>query len=310
MKFQEQVKLLLGYSSSRINKYIYFNFKGLENSLVTCNGNYETIVSGFPVTLSIQVIEFKDLELFKSIKEFFKVPDNVPYVVRTELLLKALVSSSIDSLIVKSDNNFTTKLANVSNENVVFTIEEEKDNSDEEGQEESQVEDNNSDEDGDDSVEEILDEILLDSFPNNDIFGAVVNDVYAWTLLENEVLHLAKEYTKEYFSNITHKCIPIELDEISWYGNNQQFRPIKLDSSFFNYPDIEFLDFYVVCIDGQDLVSTKGFLKKIEGDCNLYIWSKNKKSIKCMAIYEDSSVVIKSIRPFYEIIPLVKKKTS
>lgn len=308
MKFQEQIKLLLGYSSGRINKYIYFNFKGLENSLVTCNGNYETIVSGFPVTLSIQVIEFKDIELFNSIKEFFKIPDNIPYVVRTELLLKALVSSSIDNLLVKSDNNFTTKLANVNNENVVFSMEEEKDES-EEDKEEPQIEDNNSEEDEDSSVEEVLDEIILDSFPNNDIFGAVVNDVYAWTLLENEVLHLAKEYTKEYFSNINHKSVPIELDKITWYSSSNQFRPIKLDSSFFNYPDIEFLDFYVVCIDGQDLVSTKGFLKKIEGECNLYIWSKNKKSIKCMAIYEDSSVVIKSIRPFYEIIPLIKKKT-
>ena len=305
MKFQDQIKLLFGYSSGRINKYLYFNFKDLDNVVVACNGNYADIVSGFPVTLSIQTIQFKDEELFKQIKEFFKVPDNVPYVVRTELLLKALVSSSINELVVKSDTNNTTKISSVNNEEIVFTMTEEKDTKDD-SNEETPVESNNEEEEDDDSVEELLDEIIVDSFPNNDVFGAQVNDVYAWTLLEHEVLSLVKEYTEEYFSITKNICIPVEIDNISWYNGNY-IRPIKLDTSFFNYKDINFCDFYVVCIDGQDLVSTKGFLKKVSGTCNLYIWSKNKKSVKCMALYEDSSVVIKSIRPFYEIIPLVKK---
>ena len=306
MQFQEQIKLLLGYTSNRINKYIYFNFKGLDNTLVVTNGNYELIASCSPVTLSIHILEFKDTELFAKIKEFFKVPNNIPYVVRTELLLKALVQNAIESLEVKQDVNHTSKLCEKNNEEVAFTIEEhDEEVSEEESDNTSSFVPFNSDDEDieDDSVEEELEEILLDSFPNKDVFGAIVNDVYSWSILENEVLKVIHDYTDDFFN--TTKTIIEEFTEetISWYNGNH-YRPVTIDAKFFGN-DID--DVYLICLDGQDTISVKSFLKKVDGVCKLYTWIKNNKTVKCMAKYEDTSVVIRSIRPFYEIIPLKKK---
>ena len=301
LQFQEQIKLLLGYTSNRLNKYIYFNFKGLDNTLVVTNGNYELIASCSPVTLSIHVLQFKNIDLFNKIKEFFKVPNNIPYVVRTELLLKALVQSAIDQLSVKQDINHTSKLCEKDNEEAIFTIEENSTDTEEDNEEEITTDEENDDI----SLEDELEEILLDSFPNKDIFGAVVNDVYAWTILEHEVLKVINEYTTEFFTKDNTICNidEINLDTITWYNGNH-YRPIRIDSKFFN-GNIQ--DVYLVCLDGQDTISIKGFLKKVDGICKLYTWIKNNKTVKCMAVYEDNSVIIKSIRPFYEIIPLRKK---
>lgn len=297
LQFQEQIKLLLGYTSNRLNKYIYFNFKGLDNTLVVTNGNYELIASCSPVTLSIHILQFKDSNLFNRIKEFFKVPNNVPYVVRTELLLKALVQSAIEQLSVKQDINHTSKLCEKDNEEIVFTVEENDDNKEEDDT------DTTDDELDDTSLEDELEEILLDSFPNKDIFGAVVNDVYSWTILEHEVLKVIHELTDDFFTSTKTIIEEINIDNITWYNGNH-YRPVVIDSKFFN-SDID--DVYFVCLDGQDTISVKGFLKKVDGICKLYTWIKNNKTVKCMAVYEDNSVIIKSIRPFYEIIPLKKK---
>lgn len=309
LKFQEQIKLLLGYTSNRLNKYIYFNFKGLDNTIVLTNGNYELIASCSPVTLSIHILQFKDIDLFIKIKEFFKVPDNIPYVIRTELLLKALVQNAIETLSVKHDTNLTAKLCEKDNENVTFEIEEndsEEDNEESESTSTNNFYSTNDDEEINDdieSVEEELEEILLDSFPNKDIFGAVVNDVYSWTILEHEVLKVIHEYTDEYFSDTKSIIEEINLDTVTWYNGNH-YRPVLITSEFFN-EDID--DAYLICLDGQDTISVKGFLKKVDGICKLYTWVKNNRTVKCMAVYEDNSVIIKSTRPFYEIIPLKKK---
>ena len=282
MQFQDQIKLLLGYTSNRLNKYIYFNFKGLDNTLVVTNGNYELIASCSPVTLSIHILQFKDTELFTKIKDFFKVPDNIPYVVRSELLLKALVKNALESLIVKQDVNHTAKLYEKDNEDITFTMDESaipEEESENESTPSPNVSDINNSEDDEyeepeESVEEELEEILLDSFPNKDVFGAVVNDIYSWSILENEVLKVVNEYTDDFFNNTKTIIEDIDIDSIEWY-NGTHYRPICLDSSFFN-EDIE--NIYLVCLDGQDTISVKGFLKKIKGVCKLYVWIKNNKT--------------------------------
>lgn len=299
-KFEDQLKILFGFTSGRLNKYLYFNVPGVENSIVATNGNYDLITACSPVTLSLHLIEFKDIELYQKIKNYFKVPNDKPYVVRMELILKAFVNHLVNDLAIQSDMNNTTKIATKDNNTIVITEEvvaEENDSTEE--VEELSIEE---------EIEEMLDTISLDSFPNNDIFGAVVNHVYAWSILVEEINKL-KEYTENYFITNNLKYIKQELncESIKWYSS-LQYRPFKVDKDFFDYESKEMDDCYILCLDGQDAVSTKGFIKKVDGLCTQYAWSHNNKTVKCMAIYEDSTVVIKSIRPFYEIIPIIKRE--
>lgn len=298
-KFEEQLKILFGFTSGRLNKYLYFNIPHLENTVVSTNGNYELIASCSPVTLSIHLITFKDIELFNKIKEFFNVPDDKPYVVRMELVLKAFVDHLASDLVVQNDINHTTKITTKDND-VTFVIEEV-----EEGED---IPEDTEDVSIEEELEELLDTITLDSFPNKDILGAVVNNIYSWCILTEEVYNL-NDYCEDYFTSHGFKYIKQQLDydTTEWY-TPLQYRSFKVDKDFFEYADRELIDSYVLCLDGQDAVSIKGFIKKVDGICTQYAWSHNKKTIKCMAIYEDSSVVIKSIRPFYEIIPIIKKE--
>lgn len=296
-KFEEQLKILFGFTSGRLNKYLYFNIPKLENTIISTNGNYELIAANSPVTLSVHLLTFKDPELYNRIKSFFKVPDGVPYVVRMELILKALVNYLAEDLLIQSDSNHTSKIS-TKNTDIVFTVEESEEDTEEDiGETEFSVED---------ELEALLDIIDLDSFPNKDIFGAIVNNEYSWAILVEEVLTL-NQYNEEYFKNNNIKYISNELkyDNVNWYSS-LQYRPFKVGNDFFSY-NKEIDDCYVLCLDGQDAVSTKGFLKKVDGSCIQYAWSYNNKTVKCMAIYEDSNMVIKSIRPFYEIVPIIKK---
>lgn len=299
-KFEDQLKILFGFTSGRLNKYLYFNIPGVENTIVTTNGNYDLITACSPVTLSLHLIQFKDINLYIKIKEYFKVPDNQPYVIRMELLLKAFVNHLCSDLVIQNDSNFTTKIATKNNDTIIITEEViTEDGEVTEDLEELSVEE---------EIEEMIDTINIDSFPNNDIFGAVVNHIYAWSILVEEVNNL-NEYSEEYFKTNNIKYIAQELncENIEWYSS-LQYRPFKVDKDFFNYESKEMDDCYILCLDGQDAVSTKGFVKKVDGLCTQYAWSHNSKTVKCMAIYEDTDVVIKSIRPFYEVVPIIKRE--
>lgn len=302
-KFEEQLKILFGFTSGRLNKYLYFNVPGVKNSIVTTNGNYDLIASCSPVTLAIHLITFTDVDLYNRIVEFFNVPSDKPYVVRMELILKAFMNHLAGDLVIQNDINHTTKITTKNND-TTFIIEEVNED------EEECLEDTTDTELSiEEELEELLDTITLDSFPNKDIFGAVVNNVYSWCILVEEVNNL-NQLNEDYFISNNLKYIKHELncESIEWY-TPLQYRPFKVDKDFFDYPNRDLIDCYVLCLDGQDAVSTKSFIKKVDGVCTQYAWSHNKKTIKCMAVYEDSNVVIKSIRPFYEIIPIIRKES-
>lgn len=299
-KFEEQLKILFSFNSGRLNKYLYFNIPGVPNTVVTSNGNYDLITSCSPVTLSLHLVQFKNIELYQKIKEYFKVPDDKPYVIRMELILKAFINHLANDLVIQSDLNNTTKIATKDNDTIVIA---------EEVITDDEVETNESEDMSiEEEIEEIIDTISLDSFPNNDIFGAVVNHVYAWSILVEEVNNL-NDYSEQYFNNNNIKYIShtLDIESVNWYMP-LVYRPFKVDKDFFDYGTKEMDDCYIVCLDGQDALSTKGFIKKVDGVCTQYAWSHNNKTVKCMAIYEDSDVVIKSIRPFYEIIPIIKRE--
>ena len=298
----EKIKLLLGFSSGKLNKYLYFNFSSLPNSIVITNGDYELLTT-YPVTLSIHLLKFKDPSEYEELAKFFKVPPNIPYVIRVELLLKALISSLVDDISIRCDSNYTSKIYTKDNTPVVFSINEE-DTTD------SSITTNSADtSDEDIDTLEELEEIFIDSFPKDDILGAVVNNIYAWKILEEDA-YLLDSYSEEYFQSTRYIKTELTVDT-EWY-NSKCYRSVKLDKEFFNY-DVDIEDTYFLFIDGQDAVSIKGFIKRLKniGKCYQYIWRDyNGKSAKSIAVYEDNSVVIKTTRPYYSIVPVIRRSHS
>ena len=304
LEFDKQLKLILSSLSRRLNKYIYFNFAELESSIVITNADYELLTTYAPVSLSIHLVTFKDKEYYNKIKSFFRIPD-IPYVVRAEIIGKALVHNTTDELKIVVDTNDNMKIVLKENEEITFTS-----TSDE--NDEFDFDQNDSarnsilSEENDEYEEEYK---IPETFSDKDICGTTITNTYAWKLLEELVFQL-NDYSEEYFTKDKKFILNnIKPDEVEWYTSNL-FRPVIIPQEILYKKVDEISNCYLVCIDGQDVVSVKEFIKKVKGTCNQYIWSNNGETIRCMAIYEDDIMVVKSTRPFYEIIPLTKKQYS
>lgn len=305
-EFDKQLKLILSSLSRRLNKYIYFNFTELESSIVVTNADYELLTTYAPVSLSIHLITFKDKENYNKIKSFFRIPD-VPYVVRAEIIGKALVHNTTEELKVIVDTNDNMKIVLKENEEVTFTATSDEDDEFDSDQNDSVRSSFSSEEN--DELEDEEEYKIPETFSGKDICGTTITNTYAWKLLEESVFQL-NDYSEEYFTKNKKFIINnIKPDEIDWYTSNL-FRPVIIPQEILYKKVDEISNCYLVCIDGQDVVSVKEFMKKVKGTCNQYIWSNNGETIRCMAIYEDDIMVVKSTRPFYEIIPLTKKQYS
>ena len=104
---------------------------------------------------------------------------------------------------------------------------------------------------------------------------------------------LDKSVTKEIIKD------PIEYFYSNWY------RPCIIQ-----LPDTE--EFCHLLIDGIDTVSLKEFIRKNypEATIDMHIWSKHGSSVKYMATYEDENILVKTVRPYRDIIPLKKKNNN
>ena len=304
LEFDKQLKLILSSLSRRLNKYIYFNFAELESSIVITNADYELLTTYAPVSLSIHLVTFKDKEYYNKIKSFFRIPD-IPYVVRAEIIGKALVHNTTDELKIVVDTNDNMKIVLKENEEITFTSTSDENDEFDFDQNDS-VRNSILSEENDESEEEYK---IPETFSDKDICGTTITNTYAWKLLEELVFQL-NDYSEEYFTKDKRFILNnIKPDEVEWYTSNL-FRPVIIPQEILYKKVDEIANCYLVCIDGQDVVSVKEFIKKVKGTCNQYIWSNNGETIRCMAIYEDDIMVVKSTRPFYEIIPLTKKQYS
>lgn len=311
--FEKTLKLYFSSVSARNNKFAYFNLKNVPNTIVLTNGSYEILSSYIPVTLSIHLLIFKN-DFYKQIIEYFQIPENMPFVLRTELVMKALNNHTSEELNRVYDENTNLRLTY----NNIAEILDKDDNSDGiyDGLEDDEENDDNTDTnqkhktfDEDNMFNIGESNFIIETFESADICGQQVTNRYALKLLEEEALKIYERndtYLTE--NNIPYLTTQITKD-VNWFNSNL-FRPMQIPLEDFKQHNTsvfsqEMLPCFLLIIDGMDLVSAKEYLKKQDKECVIYVWLDHK-TIKSMAVYEDDEVIIKSMRPFQEIIPLYK----
>ena len=297
--FKEQLKLYLSSLSSRLNNYIYFNIPGVEDSVVITNGDYELLTIYSASSLSIHLLSFKNQEFIDKLKSILQIPSNIPYCIKSNFIRKAIKDSELEDYTVVFNDKKDLILQNtITNE--ILNVEVDRQKNDEDSTEEDSTEDTSSDDEENNTINN--NEIEKDK-----LCGYCVSDVYALKVLEEEC-NVLKDYSEEYFKSLNKKYLIYDYTSIKtkpYLTNIYKTENITADMLDLKIPNMN--ECYVLFIDGQDIVSIKEFVKKTKGECKQYIWSENGTTIKNMAIYEDDELVVKSCRPFNEIIPISKQ---
>lgn len=294
--FIDKLKLYLSALSARLNNYIYFNVPGLENSIIISNGDYALLTIYSSSSLSLHLLSFKDSSLIDKIKSTLKIP-NIPYCIKSNFIRKAIKDFNLEDYdFIFGKNNELILKNTITND--ILSVEVKKKGDSEEDSTSDDNADNMDDENNCLSNTEIEKDKLC---------GFCISDVYALKILEEEGKNLEK-YNEEYFLNLNRKYLVNQYNPSNikpYLTNIYKTEKITSDMLDLKIPDMN--DCYVLFIDGQDIVSIKEFMKKTKGECKQYIWSDNGTTIKNMAIYEDEELIVKSCRPFNEIIPISKK---
>lgn len=281
IEFEKDIKLYLSSLSARGSKYMYFNVGEKEDTIVLSNGNYELITAYIPVSLTFHVVTFKN-GFYKKLIDILNIPKDTPYILRVDLFLKAIRSFTIEELRCEYDSFLNMRLYSGDT-----LLEEKIDN------------DSSSEDTSFEEKEEMDEEDKITTFSKEDICGMVINDLPVLIKLEEDIAYInsidTSELDKMFFYTKERIKDPIEYFYLNWY------RPCVVQ-----LPDRE--EFSHLLIDGIDTVSIKEFIKKYHPNAiiDMHIWSKYGSSVKYMATYEDDDVLVKTVRPYREIIPLKK----
>ena len=309
-QFYKFVKLLFSSVSCRLNRYVFFNLPQMKNTIMLSNADYALVTIYAPVTLSMHLITFKDENQYNELVNYLKVPHDVPYVVRSNILTKAMSSNPIEDIQVVEDKDHNTRIIiSGTNEVVVNDIVDEKDDVvDEKKPSGSSVDDDDIDENDDRRVKE---DTVQEMFSSNDLLGTRIENMFAWNILMDEALVL-NQYSSEYFKSRGTPYLALEHDpeKFSLYYSSR-YRTVNIPHELcYKYSKTHKLAerACLVCIDGQDCASVKEFLKRVPGKMMTYLWSNNGMSIKHAVVYEDETLVVKTCRPFNELIPLVSRE--
>jgi len=282
IEFEKEIKLYLSSLSARGSKYMYFNVGERENTLVLSNGNYELLVAYIPVTLTFHLVTFKN-DFYTKLLNVLNIPKNTPYILRVDLFLKAIRQFTIEELRCEYDSFLNMRIYSG---DILLEEKLNEDSSDE----------NTSSED----IEEGYEEEKITTFAKEDICGMVIDDLPVLTKLKEDIDYINSIDTNE-LSNMSFYTKERIKDPIDYFYLNW-FRPCTIQ-----LPGKE--DIYHLLIDGVDTVSLKEFIRKNYPDTviDMHIWSKYGSSVKYMATYEDENILVKTVRPYREIVPLKKK---
>ena len=312
--FIASLRLYFSSLTARGAKYLYINIGDLKNTFIISNGDYSLLTSYCPVMLSIHVLEFKNTDFYDKFIDFLQLPTDKPYLIRTSQFLKALKSKKIEELCVVYDNTNKMKIVD-KNSGIVFddddTYSSELNDTHDEDDEyfgynfSSGFDEENPFKDSDIWVEE--------TFETANICGQIVDNQFAIGILEDIVLDMKNNMTNLKEKDIPLVTIPI-TNPVDYFTGNY-FR-LNLNFADFQYKDgthfytDEMLDLFLVLVDGLDLPSVKEFLKKKkDSEVLLYDWGKDGGTVQHMAKYEDDEILVYSMRPFMEFIPIKTKIT-
>ena len=285
IEFEKEIKLYLSSLSARGSKYMYFNVGEPDNTIVLSNGNYDLLVAYVPVTLTFHLVTFKN-DFYTRLLNVLRIPEKVPYILRVDLFLKAIRQFTIEELHCEYDSLMNMRLYSGD------TLLEEKIT-------EETSDGTSSDEDEEDDFEE---EKLI-TFDKADICGMVINDLPVLVKLQEDIAYINSLDIKE-LMNMSFYTKEIIKDPIEYFYSNW-YRPCIIQ-----LPDTE--EFCHLLIDGIDTVSLKEFIRKNypEATIDMHIWSKHGSSVKYMATYEDENILVKTVRPYRDIVPLKKKNNN
>lgn len=302
-EFLKELRTYFSSLSARGAKYLFLNIGTIPNSFVITNGDYEMLTGYVPILLSIHLVEFKDSEFYKTFLEFFNFNSSKPYILRIAQVMKAFKDNGAHELDVVYDQMGNMKI--IVNSRVLTG-------------DDPSTESSDSDEDSTQEIVDLEENPFHDNskfetitFKSVDICGQIVDNYHALAVLEDVVIDMyrKKEYLIE--DKYPHYELPVPTD-IETFNSN--YYRMKLDHTAFrdeNGNSVlsgEYRDTFTILMDGLDVPSIKEFIKKRDNkELNLLLWCNKGGSIQHMATYNDSTISVKSSRPFSEIFPISKQ---
>ena len=298
-EFLKELKTYFSSLSARGAKYLFLNIGTIPKSFVITNGDYEILTGYVPIMLSIHLVEFKDSEFYTIFLEFFNFVSNKPYILRISQVMKAFKENGAHELNVVYDQMGNMKIIVDSRILIDDTPSENEDEDEEVEQEIVDLEDNPFQ---DNTKFETI------TFKSIDICGQIVDNYHALAVLEDVVIDMYRK--KEYLiqDKIPHYELSIPTDITTFHSN---YYRMKLDHTAFKDENgncvliDKYRDTYTIIMDGLDVPSIKEFIKKRDNkELNLLLWCNEGGSIQHMAIYNDTTISVKTARPFSEIFPI------
>ena len=171
VEFEKEIKLYLSSLSARGSKYMYFNVGEKENTIVLSNGNYDLLVAYVPVTLTFHLVTFKN-DFYTRLLNILNIPKDTPYIVRVDLLLKAIRQSTIEEIHCEYDS-----YSNMRVYSGTILLEEKIEN---------ESFNDNSNEDSEESIEEDT----ITTFDKADICGMVIHDLPVLVKLQEDISYI------------------------------------------------------------------------------------------------------------------------
>lgn len=293
--FVKELRVYFSSLSARGAKYLFLNVGNIPNSFVITNGDYEMLTGYVPVMTSIHLVTFLDPTFYNQFLEFLNLKIDKPYIIRISQLLKAFKDNGAHELDVVYDQFNNMKV--VVNSRVLTGDEHEVPNteSDESEEVEESIEDNPF---KDNSKFETI------TFKSADICGQVVDNFHALHVLEDVVLDMNQKKTFLIQENTPHKEIDLSPDLAVVHSNYYRIR-LDIDDLI----NKETHEVYSILMDGLDIPSLREFVgKRDHKKLTLLVWCTPMGSIQHMAMYNDSTLSVKSTRPFLAIFPIPKEK--
>lgn len=306
-QFQKQCKSYFSSISARGCKYLYLNFPGYENYLILSNADPDLLTTyTLASMISVHVIEPKDdfLETFRNLITP-NIKENVPYLIRVELITKAF-----------KDFRIETVFTNINPEGILFVMGGgqfiQVDANDEEV-------DDYSEEDENSPILDELDRLMIDDgwdaevkrslFTKKHIAGTPLTDPFVIMEMEKIIQQIFHDYHQCTDNVETSKIVKFDqihlVDQVRTHAN--WYRTISFTGDQLGLPvKFDYRPQKILLIDGLDLPCVAEFLKKkiikdqFIGEFNIYIYNSVGDTAKCLACYDALDVKIISTRPYLE----------